>query len=164
MLNNIPMSLKCTNGTITVYNDKVVVSRKGLFAFASQGAAGDRIYYYKDLKTVEYKKPGMINGYIKFIIEGTNDINASVNLFSSKKESLQDPNTVILRAFNSKVPMESEKIYNFIMERISQTKNIGTQSNLSAADEIKKFKELLDNKIITQEEFDKKKNELLNSI
>lgn len=36
------------------------------------------------------------------------------------------------------------------------------QINLSIADEIKKFKELLDMGAITQEEFDKKKCELLN--
>lgn len=35
------------------------------------------------------------------------------------------------------------------------------QSNLSAADEIKKFKELLDMDVITQDEFDTKKKELL---
>ena len=35
-------------------------------------------------------------------------------------------------------------------------------NNLSAADEIKKYKELLDLGIITQEEFDQKKKQLLN--
>lgn len=158
------MSLKCTNGTIIVHDDKVVISRKGIFAFASQGAVGDRIYYYNDLKTVEYRKPGMINGYMKFIVEGTNDINAKVNLMSTTKESAQDPNTVVLRAFNSKVPKESEKMYNLIMQKIEECKNtdkIGKSNNISTADEIMKFKNLLDEGIITQEEFEKKKQELL---
>ncbi|MDX1959523.1 MAG: SHOCT domain-containing protein [Leptospiraceae bacterium] len=34
-------------------------------------------------------------------------------------------------------------------------------SNLSVADELKKFKELLDAGVLTQEEFDKKKKELI---
>ena len=34
---------------------------------------------------------------------------------------------------------------------------------LSAADELKKYKDLLDAGVITQEEFDKKKKQLLNS-
>ncbi|EPI04649.1 hypothetical protein D920_00189 [Enterococcus faecalis 13-SD-W-01] len=37
-----------------------------------------------------------------------------------------------------------------------------TKQNFSASDEIRKFKELLDEEIITQEEFDLKKKELLN--
>lgn len=158
------MSLKCTNGTIIVYEDRVVISRKGVAAFLLQGAVGDRIYYYSDLKTVEYRKPGMINGYMKFIIEGTNDINAKVNLLSSTKESAQDPNTVILRAFNSKIPKESEKIFNLIMEKIKEYKNNTTKDTdkISEADEIIKFKKLLDDGIITREEFEKKKKQLLN--
>lgn len=35
--------------------------------------------------------------------------------------------------------------------------------NFSSADELRKFKELLDDGIITQEEFETKKKELLNS-
>lgn len=120
------MSLKCTNGTIKLYDDKVVIERKGFFAWISQGLVGNRIYYYKDLKTVEYKKPGMINGYMKFIVAGTNDVNARVNLLSTTKEMAQDPNTVILRAFNPKMPSESEKIYNTIIKKIEDLKELNT--------------------------------------
>lgn len=156
------MSLKCTNGTIKLYDDKVVIERKGFFSWISQGSVGNRIYYYKDLKTVEYRKPGMINGYIKFIVAGTNDVNARVDLLSTTVESAQDPNTVILRAFNPKIPSESEKIYNIIMKKIEEYKGISNSNcNISSADEILKYKKLLDQGIITQEEFERKKNKLL---
>lgn len=49
-----------------------------------------------------------------------------------------------------------EEISNLILNR---KKSIGNSSN---SEEIKKYKELLDDGIITQEEFDKKKKELLN--
>lgn len=45
-------------------------------------------------------------------------------------------------------------------KEISLEKN--NDSNISSADEIKKYKELLDNGIITQEEFEQKKKQLLN--
>ncbi len=49
-----------------------------------------------------------------------------------------------------------------LMELKSETKtNIITNMPASNADELKKFKELLDNGIITQEEFDQKKKQLL---
>ena len=42
-----------------------------------------------------------------------------------------------------------------------QNANENSQNTFSAADEIKKFKELLDSRIITQDEFEKKKKDLL---
>lgn len=45
--------------------------------------------------------------------------------------------------------------------KVAENKPVQTAVALSAADEIKKFKELLDSGIITQEEFDAKKKQLL---
>ena len=49
------------------------------------------------------------------------------------------------------------------LERICNSAEVLTQSqgSLSAADEIKKFKELFDSGIITEEEFNAKKKQLL---
>ena len=46
-------------------------------------------------------------------------------------------------------------------ERIKQEQNAAANNSVSAADELKKFKELLDMGAITQEEFDAKKKQLL---
>lgn len=46
------------------------------------------------------------------------------------------------------------------VENLSKTQDT-KQTNISQADELKKFKELLDNGVITQEEFDAKKKQLL---
>ena len=45
--------------------------------------------------------------------------------------------------------------------RIEAQKNTGTETVTSSADELKKYKELLDSGVITQEEFDAKKKQLL---
>lgn len=53
---------------------------------------------------------------------------------------------------------------NYVKERISfykQQRNAPVTQAVSGADEIKKYKELLDMGIITQEEFDKKKQQIL---
>lgn len=156
------MSLKATNGTIVVYEDRVVIARKGLGSLALQGIKGDRTFFYSDLSGVEYKKPSiMANGYMKFLTSGTIDINAKVGMFGSSKQSAADPNTVILRAFDKKVPIESEKIYNFLMKKISDIKKANNNSGISSADEILKFKKLLENGIISEEEFEAKKKQLL---
>ena len=45
---------------------------------------------------------------------------------------------------------------NMKKNNVARTANVVNQ--ISQADELKKYKELLDNNVITQEEFDKKKN------
>ena len=56
-------------------------------------------------------------------------------------------------------------VYKDIQRRISEAKNNNNPTRVvqqvSAADEILKYKQLLDAGVITQEEFDKKKAELL---
>jgi len=62
----------------------------------------------------------------------------------------------------SKIVQEIISKLQIIMDELEQEKVINKEnSNTSVADEIKKFKELLDIGAITQEEFDKKKKELL---
>ena len=56
------------------------------------------------------------------------------------------------------------EVADYVRGRVNAIKNGATQkqeSQISVADEIKKFKELLDMGAITQEEFDAKKKQLL---
>ena len=65
--------------------------------------------------------------------------------------------------FNFCAPMEQlDEMYNEILAAIKKSgeKDVNA-NNLSSADEIKKFKDLLDSGVITQEEFDAKKKQLL---
>lgn len=159
------ISLKATNGIITLFEDRAVISRNTAMGFLTQGIRGDRTFYYKDLSAIDYKKPTMLaNGYIQFIVAGTPHVNASVGLFASSQESLKDPNTVILRAFNKETPIIAEKLYGILMQKISEYRDKGNTTvvqNASPADEIRKFKQLFDDGLITQDEYDKKKKELL---
>lgn len=165
------MRLKCTNGILIVYEDRVIISRNTAMGFLTQGAKGDKVFFYKNLSSVEYRKPTIwANGYIKFIISGAIDIGQrqksnNIMEMATQNDLVNDSNSLILRAFNKKVPEESEKIYKYILTRMEYYANLdsnATVNQLSSADEILKFKKLLDDGIITQEEFNKKKNELLN--
>lgn len=64
-------------------------------------------------------------------------------------------NSVVFRDHNKKI----EEIKNIVEQKINQA-NEPIQS-ISSADEIAKFKKLLDDGTITQEEFDAKKKQLL---
>ena len=157
-------TMKCTNGILTVYEDKVVISRKTLGGFITQNIKGDKTFFYSDLSSVEYRKPSILaNGYIKFITAGTKETKQNIGILgNTKMNALSDENTLILRAFNKEIPNKSEEIYNYIMKKISECKNNNVNIiNTSNADEILKFKKLLDEGIISQEEFERKKQELL---
>lgn len=158
------LELKATNGILYVFDDRVEISRKTVFGVAAQGFKGDRIIFFKDITSVEFKKPTIwANGYMQFIIAGTMHQNASVGILGSSMESMKDPNTIILRAFNKETPELSEKAYKLIMDNMVKTKSDSNKSvnTISEADELRKYKSLLDDGIINQEEFDKKKKELL---
>lgn len=157
-------TMKGTNGILTVYEDKVVISRKTLGGFITQNIKGDKTFFYSDLSSVEYRKPSILaNGYIKFITAGTKETKQNIGILgNTKMNALSDENTLILRAFNKEIPNKSEEIYNYIMKKISECKNNNVNIiNTSNADEILKFKKLLDEGIISQEEFERKKQELL---
>lgn len=60
---------------------------------------------------------------------------------------------------NKEIHAEISKLLN---DRQNQKQEQLNSSNISATEELKKYKELLDNGTITQEEFDAKKKQLLN--
>jgi hypothetical protein len=155
---------KGQNGKVLVYKDYLVISRKTLGGFMTQGgSSGDRTYFYKDISSVEYKKPNFFsNGYIKVLISGSQDTNAKVGLFGSSKESMKDQNTVILRAFSSSVGIETDKIYALVMKKITESKLPVNTAGSSKMDELKKLGELKVNGIISEEEFKVEKIKLLN--
>ena len=82
----------------------------------------------------------------------------------AKPTQLRLPGVEIDKLFTLRTVEDTLRIKNYIQEKIRASKNphpsITTQA-LSPAEELKKFKELLDMGIITQEEFDTKKKQLL---
>jgi hypothetical protein len=160
------ISLKATNGIIYVYEDRVVISRKSVMGFVTQGIRGDRTFHYEDISSIDYKRPSLLaNGYLQVIIAGTPHTNARVGLLASSRESAADANTVILRAFNRETPQIADEIYNLILSKMAEARkrssSFTTSESVSTTDEIRKYKALLDEGIISQEEFDTKKKKLL---
>lgn len=146
--------LKGINGQLELYSDKVIIKRKGFRAKMSQGFfKGDKTIYLNQITGIQIKPGTMLtNGYIQFTLAGG---------IESKKgilEATQDENTVMFAKKDNELV---NKIKSKIEELIASQKATNTINPLSPADEIKKYKELLDAGIITQEEFEQKKKQLL---
>lgn len=156
--------VKGTNGEITADNEKVVISRKTIGGLLSQGIKGERVIYYYDLKSIEYKKPTIFaNGYIQFITNVELSTSIKNGILGTKELALHDQNIVILRAFNKKTVSDGEKINKFMQSKLHEAKvtSANKAPSISDADELMKFKKLLDAGIITKDEFDKKKKKIL---
>lgn len=135
-------------GTLELYEDKLILKKNGsLFWMQS---ASQRTYYYDQITSIEMNRARpMIDG--AFV-----QINTGGQVTTQGGSGLE--NSIPFRTNE-----ELEAAYNIIMQFYNAYKRKQHNSNApnDTADEIKKYKELLDSGIITQEEFDKKKKQLL---
>lgn len=152
----LKISLKGVNGQLYIFEDKVVIERKGILGFLLIGLAGSKTIPMNSIMSVQFKEGTSItNGFIQFGILGGKENRSG--LFSATR----DENTVMLnKKYNATARRIKEYIEQKIMERNQSPEIVVAQQN-SAADEIAKFKSLLDQGVITQDEFDAKKKQLL---
>ena len=155
-------------GKIELYTDKIVIikQRKGILqSLGLPGAtAGDRTIFLDQITSVQVYSGGLLsNGFIRFILPGS-----SVERTYTAREAVEDENALTF------IGKKDAEMANMIKAKIEELKSKSAsrnayssaattmpQSSISTADEIKKFKQLLDDKVITEEEFNKKKKELL---
>ncbi|MFT0800330.1 SHOCT domain-containing protein [Bacillus swezeyi] len=148
---------KSNKTTVTLDDDYVRVARKGVINAINRGFSGEKSYRLSELSGVQIKKPGLVtSGYFQFLTPAANET-------KGLWDATQDDNTFNFTA--SELPMAQE-LQKQIEKRqstpVKPSEPAAPISNTSAADELKKYKELLDMDAITQEEYDTKKKQLLN--
>ena len=140
---------------VTVEKEMISIARKGFLSFATQGLKGEKSIPIKNITAMQLKKPGLTTGYIQFSQHGMMESKGGV--FDATK----DENTII---FNSKKDyaqaQELKKYIESIQLKVNETA-VSVESNFSDADEIIKFKGLLDSGVITNDEFEAKKKQIL---
>ena len=150
-----------TGKILDVYDNKVVFSSTkststlvtGL-VFGTSVTQGEKTIYYKDAVGVQYKPSSIADGYIQ--------IETAAGGVTSSSSQYGGENSIQFSGKDRNA--EAEMIVDFIKRKIEEIKNApvgGVVQQVSPAEELKKFKDLLDADIITQEEFDAKKKELL---
>lgn len=137
------------------------ISRPGILSKFSNGFTGEKTILYNQISSVQIKKAGMARGYIQFILPGSKEAKSGVVFGDSKDENI----IYFSSGFNN------EKV-NKAAEDIKRTiENYNLNSNKGSTiikeddkyDKLNKLKQLLDNNVISQEEFDKEKEKLLNN-
>lgn len=142
---------------IKVYEDRCVLGTRAGFSSLLTGNAtdGEKTIYYSDVLGVQFKASGVTIGYIQLETASVTMNNKSDNFFNENSFT-----------FEAALEQKAREVLEFIQKKVAETKKASNTMSTpvyatSPADELKKFKELLDCGIITQEEFDAKKKQLL---
>lgn len=135
----------------------ITITRKGLSSFANRGSNGTQTIPYKYIISVDYKPAtgpkGMIGGHINFVT-AAGETNGGLGRFAG---DYGKANSVVFRSHNE----EMKEIKEIVEQKIAQNNESQNVQPISEADELAKFKNLLDDGVLTQEEFDAKKKQIL---
>jgi len=122
----------------------------------------DKAILIRHITSVEVKKPGAFDGFIQFSIAGGTPHDSSFTLTGGAFDAARDENSVTFGG------MEAYDIALKIKVSIESWTPTGASAGrghgeppFSAADEIRKLKALLDEGVLTPEEFAAKKTQLL---
>ena len=161
IVNDFKYQLIAHTGTkLEVYDDHLVITfmqTGSLMAnIARGGALGGKKIDFEILTSVQFREPsGLTVGFIQFAYPGSMESRGGV------VAAINDENSVPVAPKDVALARE---IVAFIDKRRKEIKagaNHPIVQQASVADELKKFKELLDMGVINQEEFDAKKKQLL---
>lgn len=140
---------------ITVDEYGVSIQQKGLLNAMAVGITGTKQLPFASMTAVQFKPAGMLSGYIQFSVLGGNEAKGGVF------QAAGDENTIM---FTKKEQDEANRLKELVEGKIREaqmSKSSPMQNVKSPAEQILEFKKLLDMGVITQEEFDLKKAQLL---
>lgn len=148
-----------TGSSLKVYKDYLVITHTGVLNYLSKnGLKGNKRFNFSSITAIECRKATtMAAGYLQFSIFGS-DRSGGLNAAAG------DENSILFDATNNNLIQEIVDYIERRRQEINQPQAPVVQQivqQTSVADELKKFKELLDMGAITQEEYDAQKKRLL---
>ena len=146
----ILLEAKGNNGQLELLEDRIRIKRKGFSAILLHGGKGDKDILLKQISSIQFKRAGFTTGYIQFAFLGGTE---------SKKSSwdaYQDENTI---TFKKSQQPAFEKMKSMIEAQMAKLET--TESPGSSLNDLEKLDELKKKGIITEEEFNTKKKQIL---
>lgn len=146
---------KGRNGSIELYPNRLIVI-KALSGLQRKLTSGDNEIYLDSIKSINFKEANSMTwGYIQF--------ETAANSKKLKKASLMSaPNDDFTINFSKKTQSDFIKLKGLINEQRNSNKSQTIiQNQVSEADELEKLAALKDKGILTEEEFNQKKKQIL---
>ena len=145
-----------TNGTLRVNHSTIELIRKGMTA-RLLGLRGNKEILISSINAIQFKEPAMLtNGFIQFVFSGSSESKGGV--FDATK----DENSIVFTKKHLKQFALLRDVINQKRDDLRNTKAETTvlpQTNNYA--DLEKLAELRDKGILTEEEFDAKKRQIL---
>ena len=144
---------------LAVFDDTVKVGvQKGIFSKSPGQITGELLI--SDISDIKYQEPGFGAGAFILVKRGTNQTTVD----DGKLFNYPNGNSYGL-SFQKKSLETSKEVYEHLMEKIkSASKENSKPNDTNALDDLKKLSELKDQGILSEEEFESKKKDLLDKI
>lgn len=141
-----------TKTSVVVDETGISISRKGVLNALNIGLIGSKGIPFTSITAIQLKEgTGLTNGYIQFSILGGKEQKGGV------LAATQDENTIMF----TKAQNDDAKELKALIESRIKAAQPASAPAASPVQQIKEMKELLDAGIITGEQFEMKKNEIL---
>jgi len=145
-----------TGSRLCVYEDYLTIELvRTRFVALDSGSMGAKRINFSDITSITFRNPTDLTvGFVQFSYPGSIEAGGR-----SVADVVNDENSILVEAKDVEF---IRKVVDYVEERRAALKNGGGATvQASPADELRKFKGLLDDGIITQEEFDAKKKQIL---
>ena len=142
---------KGVNGQLELLENKIRIKRKGALSLMNYGLRGDKEILIKQISSIQFKNAGALtSGYIQFAFLGGKEAKGGL------LQAAKDENTIM---FSKAQQSDFEEIKSMIEKRIAEPEGKGTSR--SEIDDLEKLAELKEKRIISEEEFNAKKKQIL---
>jgi hypothetical protein len=137
-----------------ILSENELVIKRGLRGFLLGGGTirGDKTVPYHNIVAVQFKKSGILAGYIQLSLKGGNEAKAGI------LEAGKDENTITFAGTKSNDLFEEAK--KIIEKKMNMTDALKSNTNNSYTD-LEKLADLRDKGVITNEDYNLKKKQIL---
>lgn len=142
------MRCEGSNGSVELLDDAIVIRRKGLANFLTQGAQGDKRVPLSAITSIQFKAAGFMVGMIQFSLMGSRDVPGGL------MAATKDENAVL---FEKRQQPDCEHLKALVEARMGKP----TTVTRNPTDELTRLAALVDKGYLTRDEFDIRKRDLL---
>jgi Domain of unknown function (DUF4429) len=144
-----------SNGSVELFDNHIVIRRKGFANVLTQGIQGDKSIPLSSITAVQFRPVGsLMAGLIQFTLLGGREFRGGM------LEATKDENAVLFIKEQEPVFVELQKV---VQGAISRRVNAPSAQQPSVADELVKLADLVEKGYLTRDEYDEKKQALLAS-
>jgi Short C-terminal domain len=145
------------NGQLTVRQRTIAISRHGAIGLLTQGHKGKKEIDLSQVTAIQFKKNGNLTvGYIQFSFMGGSETKHGI------RNAVSDENTILFNLSQEPRFEEAKRLIDLHREQLRDppTRTAPIHASLGLAD-LEKLAELRDRGIVTSEEFEAKKRDIL---